>query len=83
MYTVKPLLAHTPNSGHLLYSRNTPMCALSKICINFLGMTVGFTQVTNTAIESAEYVEVCVDVLIPGQALRNFTVILIPDEGKK
>ena len=65
---------------------NISMCALSKICINFviiLGMTVGFTQVTNTAIESAEYVEVCVDVMIPGQALRNFTVILIPDEGKK
>ena len=48
---------------------------------HYLGMTVGFTQVTNTAIESAEYVEVCVDVLIPGEALRNFTVILIPEEG--
>ena len=48
-----------------------------------LGMTVGFTQVTNTVIESAEYVEVCVDVLIPGEALRNFTVILIPEEGIK
>ena len=52
-----------------------------RISFIILGMTVGFTQVTNTAIESAEYVEVCVDVLIPGEALRNFTVILIPEEG--
>ena len=49
--------------------------------LHYLGMTVGFTQVTNTVTESAEYVEVCVDVLIPGEALRNFTVILIPEEG--
>ena len=51
------------------------------LSFHYLGMTVGFTQVTNTAIESARYVEVCVDVLIPGEALRNFTVILIPEEG--
>ena len=45
-------------------------------------MTIGFTHVMNTVTESAEYVEVCVDVLIPGEALRNFTVILIPEEGR-
>ena len=53
-----------------------PQCMLS-----FLGMTIGFTHVMNTVTESAEYVEVCVNVLIPGEALRNFTVILIPEEG--
>ena len=50
--------------------------------MQFLGMTIGFTHVMNTVTESAEYVEVCVDVLIPGEALRNFTVILIPEEGR-
>ena len=64
-----------------MYRNIISMCALCKMCC-YLGMTVGFKQVTNTAIESAEHVEVCVDVLIPGEALRNFTVILIPNEGK-
>ena len=50
--------------------------------LSFLGMTIGFTHVMNTVTESAENVEVCVDVLIPGEALRNFTVILIPEEGR-
>ena len=54
---------------------------VSRIFFHYLGITVGFTQVTNTAIESAKYVEVCVDVLNPGKVLRNFTVILIPEEG--
>ena len=51
--------------------------------LSFVDMLIGFSPTTYTAFESDGYVEVCVDVLIPGEALRNFTAALIPEEGIK
>ena len=44
-------------------------------------MTIGFASTVYAAFESDGYVEVCVDVLTPEEALRSFTVALIPEEG--